>query len=231
MIDSENDNSTSNVGALQITNMTAVLPGIQMIIINHMLKSGDYIYVQNAQGVVLNGMAIYEVIYVDPNTITAIYPSVLNTHPTFTGTYTGGGTAARVSNYNLYSKQWNPYDKDGQNVYVAKIDFAVIKTASGEVTVDYSPSSTPLSTIGSGEVGSIQGTSVLETYPYPASLYPLEKFQNRLWHPLYFQTDGECIQINIYMSPLQICTPAIAFSDFELEGICLHTRPVSNRLQ
>ena len=77
----------------------------------------------------------------------------------------------------------------------------------------------------------IMGTSVLETSPYPAYLYPLEQSQDRLWHPIYFQTDGECIQINIYMSPQQICNPDIAFSDFEIEGMVLHTQPVSYRLQ
>lgn len=234
------DNNGRNAGVLQITAMVQAANGITMTIYNHMLISGDYIYVEFEQGVVLNGFGIYIVLYIDQNTILAYYPiEVVNstsppTYPTFTGTYTGGGTVARVSNYKMYSKQWNPYDKDGSNVYVAKIDFNVTKTTSGQVTVDYSPSSTPLSSITEGKAtASILGTSVLETTPF--TLYPLESQQERLWHPVYFQSEGECIQIKIYMSPLQMCVPLVgltpaSFDDFEINGLVLNTAKVG-RLQ
>ena len=253
-IDTESENATRGAGVLQITTMTAVANGIQMTIYNHMFgvddNNGDYIYVENAEGTggfALNGFRIYSVIYVDQNTIIATYPeSVYETYgytPTFTGTYKGGGTAARVSNYNLYSKQWNPYDKDGTNVYIAKIDFAVIATpvaiydtpngmitTGGQFMVNYSPSSTPLDSIAAGMASNaLMGTGTLETTPY--ALYPLEAFQNRLWHPVYLQTEGECVQINIYLSPLQICTPAIAFADFQIEGLVLYSKKTSDRFQ
>jgi len=252
LIEPDSEIATRAVGVLQITNMVAAANGITMTIYNHMLDNGDYIYVENAVGTggfALAGFNIYEVIYMDANKIVATYPAAVfqayGYNPTIVGTYSGGGTAARVSNYNLYSKQWNPYDKDGSNVYVAKIDFAVIKTPNvtfttpggvytvgGAVTVDYSPSSTPLSTLEDAQAsGAITGNGILETTPYPANLYPLEQMQNRLWHPIYFQSDGECIQINIFMSPLQICTPATAFADFEIEGLILYTMKTSNRLQ
>jgi hypothetical protein len=227
ILDSE---ATANARVLYITNMAAAANGITMTIYDHMLKTGDYIYVKNARGVTLNGNNIYVVRFVDKNTIVAFYPAELNINATITGTYAGGGTAGRVSNYNLYSKQWNPYDNKGMNVYVAKIDFAVLKTDYGQVMVDYSPSSTPMSTLtDAAATQSLTGTGVLETSPY--TLYPLEQQQSRLWHPVYFQSDGECIQINIYMSPIQICDPRVAFEDFELEAIVLHTKIASSRLQ
>ncbi len=249
----DSEEESRNAGVLQITNMTAVANGIQLTIYNHMLDVNpggtEYIYIENAQGVILSGFQIYEVIYVDQNTVIASYPSeVVNAYgyfPTFTGTYTGGGTAARVSNYRLESKQWNPYDKDGRNVYIAKIDFAVLRTTKttivtpggayevgGEVVVNYSPSSSALNTLRAAEiVHTIMGTGILETSPYPANLYPLEQIQNRLWHPVYLQVDGECIQIQIYMNPLQICTPKTAFADLQIEGLILNTKAVSSRLQ
>jgi len=73
------------------------------------------------------------------------------------------------------------------------------------------------------------GNGVLETRPY--ALYPFEQVQDRLWHPVYFQTDGQTIQIFIYMSEDQITDTSIAWSDFELEGLVLHTMPTSARLQ
>ncbi|MGH3054169.1 MAG: hypothetical protein ACRDL7_04230 [Gaiellaceae bacterium] len=227
--------------------MSLVAPGIEMVIYNHSLQSGDYILVEYARGdidftlpgnnVNIPGSNIYIVQYVDQNTIIAFYPESVVEQPggvaaTFTGNYLGGGTAARVSNYNLYSKQWNPYDKDGRNVYIAKIDFGVIRTPTGQVTVDYSSSSTDLSSLTEGLAqNSIMGTGVLETSPYDPALYPLEQFQNRLWHPVYLQIDGECIQINIYMSEVQMCNPEISLKDFQIEGIILHTKAVSYRLQ
>ena len=184
LVESESEVSTRDVGVLQITQMQTTSYGIQATVYNHMLSGGDYVYMENAQGVVLEGFAIYEVIYIDANTIGLTYPAqVFEAYgylPTYTGSYLGGGTLARVPNYNLQSKQWNPYDKDGSNVYVAKIDFAVIKTdqlgyvtpggnytVGGAVTVDYSPSSTPLSTVKDATAsGAITGTGVLETTPY-----------------------------------------------------------------
>lgn len=232
IIDTDTSATPRNAGVLQVTQMTQPGNGIEVTVYNHMVQTGEFVYLENAQGVVLNGNAIYIAIYVDQNTLTLIYPPELHIPSTFTGTYTGGGTLARVSNYNMYSKQWNPYDKDGQNVYLAKIDFGVLATATGEVTIDYSPSSTQLSSVNEGEgTNTLMGTSVLETHPYPANLYPLEQLQNRLWHPIYFQTDGECIQINIYMSDAQMCNPAISLVDFEIEGMVLHTKRVSTRLQ
>jgi len=150
----------------------------------------------------------------------------------FTGIYAGGGTAARVSNIQMLSKQWNPYVDKSRDVYLAKIDFGVQKTAAGQVTVDYYPSATELSMLQEGaDTGALQGTGVLETSPYNPIYYPLEQQQNRLWHPIYFQTEGECIQILIYMSPTQMGTPAISLSDFELEGMILHTSSTTSRLQ
>jgi hypothetical protein len=243
VIDIDSEEVTTNASALQITNMTNVAGGIQMKIYNHMLdadiNNNDYIYVSNGQGTggfTMPGDNIYEVQYVDANTIVAFYPPELveqtGVPATFTGTYTGGAVAKRVSNPNMYSKQWNPYDKDGRNVYVAKIDFGVINTLVGEVTVNYSPSSTPLNALTEAQdTNTIMGTGVLETGPYPNNFYPLEAFQNRLWHPIYLQVDGECIQINITMSPIQICTQSSAFADFQIEGMILHTTPTSARLQ
>lgn len=217
-----------NAPVMEITNITAVSATVvQLVVINHMLAEGDYVLLENSQGVTnLNGgiFPVFKVI--DINTIT------IASGQSIIGFYTGGGTLTRVSNINILSKQWNPYDKKGQNVYLSKIDFAVQKTASGQITVDYFPSSTELSMVNEGtQNGAIIGTNVLETSPYDPLLYPLEEQQTRLWHSVYFQTEGECIQLNMYMSPFQIVQPTIALSDFELEGIVLLTMPVSTRLQ
>lgn len=220
-----------NARYLQISAVTQMGPFANLTIIDHTLNDDDYIAIENLQGVTFTnpqsdtpGSYIFQVAFIDTNTVAVL--------STFTGVYTGGGTASRVSNFNFQSKQWNPYVNKGQNVYLARIDFGVQATDAGQVVVDYYPSATELSMVDEGTVtGAIMGNNVLETSPYDPIYYPLEQEQERLWHPVYFQTEGECIQLAIYMNKQQITNPLIAFEDFELEGLVLHTMSVSTRLQ
>lgn len=216
-----------NAGTMTLTNIAVSGTGVNLTIIDHTLNPGDYIYIANAQGITgLNGN-IYKVqTVVDVN-------RVLINPATFTGTYTGGGTIERVSLITIQSKQWNPYVDKSRDVYLAKIDFGVQATGGGEVTVDYFPSATDnfsmINQGGPAGTNMLMGDNTLSTAPYPT--VPLEQEQERLWHPVYFQTEGECIQIQISLSDAQIRTPLIAFSDFELEGMVLFTMPTTQRLQ
>jgi hypothetical protein len=75
----------------------------------------------------------------------------------------------------------------------------------------------------------LMGNNVLETSPY--ALVPLENVSDLLWHPIYFQTDGQFVQINIALSDAQMLDPDTALSEFELEGLILHTQRTGSRLQ
>lgn len=218
----------SNATVMTITNMANSGNNLLLTIVDHTLDVGEYIAIENAQGVTGVNSNIYTVLqFVSTNQVLVGNPSQTTN---ITGTYTGGGVVRRVSNIQILSKQWNPYVQEGRNVYVAKIDFGVMKTSAGQVTVDYYPSATELSMLTAGTATNmIMGTGVLETSPYAD--VPLETEQNRLWHPVYLQSDGECIQILISMSPTQIINPQIAYSPFELEGLVLHTMRTSSRLQ
>jgi hypothetical protein len=219
-----------NAPALQITNITYNSTTITLTIVNHNITTAlidSYILIENVQGIANINGNIYQVQTVpDMNTIT-VSNNPLNP---VSGTYLGAGTISYVSQISISSKQWNPYVEEDRNVYLAKIDFAVQRTVYGQITVDYSPSSTSLSMIQQGNAsGAIMGNNILETSPY--ALAPLEQFQDRLWHPIYFQSDGECIQINMYLSNAQMCNPNIALEDFELEAITLFTQKTSARMQ
>lgn len=213
----------SNAQSLPITNILTT-PATQLTIINHTLNVNDYLYIQGAQGITgLNNTIVKVLSIVNANTIN------IGNVP-FTGVYTGAGTAARVSNIDIWSKQWNPYVEKGRNVYVAKIDFGVVRTTAGQVTVDYYSSAADLALVNEAEeTGAILGNNVLETSAY--TTVPYELVQDRLWHPVYFQGDGECIQIRIYMSDNQMRQTAVAFSLFELEAVILNTMPSASRLQ
>lgn len=205
--------------AMQITNATYTGNTMTLAITDHTLAQDDYISIPTLNGITISGTGIYKVVSTDDyNTV-----EVDITGQIVTGVYTGGSYAARVSQIDIISKQWNPYLKTGENFTLAKIDFCVASTASGEITADYYPSSSGLSMQGEAIwTSSILGTSILETSPYV--LYPLESEQDTLWHPIYFQTQGTGITLRLYLDGDQLMNPAIAFSDFELQGIILNTK-------
>lgn len=214
-----------NAGVMQISNATAIGSTITLSIVDHTLNNGDYIYIENASSVPgING-SIFSV-----TNLTPFDANKVTIQGSLGGTYAGGGTAARVSNIKIQSKQLNPYVSKGRNVYLAKVDFCVLRTSFGEITVFYSASSSELDMVQEAEnSGCILGNSILETEAY--TTVPFEKTQVRLWHPIYFQTEGEFIQFLLQFSDDQIRTPVIALSDFQLEGMIWHTMPTSSRLQ
>lgn len=221
-----------NVGAMQITNLTYPSIGIvQLVLVDHTLAVNDFITIENTSGAtitVANPPGIYQVTnIVDANTVQVSDPNL-----TIAGVYTGGGTSARVSIIDMWSKQWNPYIGSDRNVFIQRIDFGITRTSSGQITVDYYPSSTELSLIkdgGPSGTNALIGNNILETSPY--SLLPLEKFQDLLWHPVYFQSDGTMIQIRMYFTPDQMINSLISQDFFELQGLVLYTQPTTSRLQ
>lgn len=224
-----------NEGTRQISRIV----GSTLTIIDHMFQVGQYVALETIGGIATPQL-IYEVSAANftANTITV--------HPALpAGTYTGGGTAALVSNIAIQSKQWNPYVSQDRNFYLAKIDFAVERTDLGEVTVLVSTNSTSLDLFEAGlpaGSGAAVSTGALETHAYfvlplvvrPDGEFlqdPYEEKQDRLWHPIYFQSDGQCVQILINMSPAQLLNDEIAWSDFQLEGMALYTVATSSRQQ
>jgi len=238
------DDISRNAASLTITNMAFAASGIvTLTIYNHNLSATavetpndmDYIYLENITGsapviAALNNTIFQVWTVVNANTIT------INTFGLLTsGTFTGG-TAARVSNVQIMTKQFNPYVDQDRNVFIHRIDFLVqnVEAAqngqTAQITVDYFPSSSDVSMIATGvESTSIMGTSVLETSPY--ALYPLEVYQETLTHPVYFQTTGTFVQFSLYFNNFQMLTPEIAFADFELQGFVMYTKPTAARLQ
>ncbi len=221
--------ASTNCPALSITTISNTGSSVTITSYNHNLVVNDWIQIASvvsASGFMssaLNGN-IYQVLVATTNTFT------INVTPIYsTDTYAGGGTIQRVSQVDILTKQYNPFVNKGVNVTIGKVDFLVEKTDTGSVTVDYWPSSSEVSLVQDGaSTGAIMGTSVLETTPYP--LYPLEATQERLWHPLYFGTDGECIQFRIYYTNDQMTDPNVVFEDFQLHAMALYAQATS-RLQ
>lgn len=240
-----NVEETRNAPALSITNMTFAATGlVTLTMMDHNLSAvftnndydDDFILIENVVGdaptmTAFNGniFIVYDVI--DKDTV-----RVQGFDPIVSGAYYGAGTAARVSNVQLTTKNFNPYVDQGVGVFVAKADFAVQKTGSivdgvvvggGEITVDYTTSMSPLGMLGqSVQSGSALGDSILETRPYNPNLYPFEQSQRLLWHQIYFQAGGDFLQMNMYFDRIQMQTPNISLVPFEIEAITIHTQPL-----
>lgn len=215
------DGEDRNAPVLSITNLSVSSGITTLTVIDHTIEVDDYILIENAQGVTGLNNAIYQVQSIDPaaNTLTIIASP--------TGNYTGGGSISRVSQIDILTKQFNPYDKQDRNVYIAKVNFAVVPTYAGQIMVDYYPSASEYSMVQNSST--LMGTNVLETSPY--ATVPFEAVQNRLWHPVYFGSDGECIQLRLYLNDAMMKNISIALADFELDALILYTQPTTYRMQ
>jgi hypothetical protein len=218
----------TNAPVLQITNV--FLTGIitTLTVIEHNLRNEDYIFIQDAiwsdSSNGLNNQIFQVTNVIDANTF-EIGPVAL-----FTGTYMGGGLIARVSQISITTKEYNFYAKQGRNNYVSKVDFMVDNTPASQIQVDFyvSTSVTPLLQDSLGN-GVLLGTGTLDMFAYPD--IPLEADAVRLWHPVYFQADGEVIQLQLIFNDAQMRDINIMQSGFALHAMCIYAQPTSYRFQ
>jgi hypothetical protein len=198
---------------------------VDLTVENHSFIVGEFIHIENCVGETgLNGN-IYKIIDIpDINTITIEQAGIVPAN------YDGGGLIERVSKINILTKQYNFYADKGQDAYVERVEFMVDKTDAGAITVAYYPSSSTSDMVTDGtSTGAILGTSVLETSPY--TLQPLEATQTRVWHPVYFQTEGNVFQMQLYWTDAQMLDNDISrLSDFQLHAMLFVAQPISNRL-
>jgi hypothetical protein len=216
-----------NSQSLQINNMD--ISGAyftELKVTNHNLSVGDFVKIEDAQGVTQFNDLIFRVYSVTDNGTFHID----NNGITPTGTYTGAGTLTRVTPIDFKTKQFNFFANSGRNTYVQRVDFLVDRTENGECTVDFGISSSPYGQVFAGTLTNSKiGTYVLETRPY--ALAPFENQQDRLWHPVYFQADGEYVQFFFSLSDSQALDVEIAEADFQLHAMVIHAQPTSYRLQ
>lgn len=232
---------TINAAVLQITNITSVATITTLTVIQHNIQLEDgasnptYIYIQQAGwsnvSDSLNDQIFQVIAVIDENTI-QIGPDA-----PFTGTYTGGGLISRVSNISIKTKEYNFYAQQGRNAYVSKVDFMVDRTAAGQTQVDFyvSTALTPLQE-DSEEARIALGTGTLDTFAYTAANgvpapIPFEETAVRLWHPVYFDADGEVVQLQLVMNDAQMRNTEIRKCGFALHAMCIYAQATSYRFQ
>ena len=241
---------TTNAAVIQITNIVVGVGNVVTITaINHNLRDGDFIYIQDVTGTgnlnLLNNK-IFKVM-VDltlPNTFTFVYQDQAGN--ILAGNYNGAGVFARVSQISILTKEYNFYAKQGRNNYVSKIDFMVDTTAllaqcSLDVNFFVSTSTAPLlqDSLPVTGNGANMGLGTLDTFPYPT--IPFEANTARVVHPVYIQADGEFVQLQITMNDQQMMTvipegdgvsfTGPTFVDFQMHFMCIYAQPTSFRFQ
>jgi hypothetical protein len=225
----------TNAPVLQITNITLTGTITTLTIIQHNLRDEDYVYIQGStwsdSSNSLNNQIFQVIDVIDPDTV-EIGPVA-----PFTGTYIGGGLISRVSQISIRTKEYNFYAKEGRNAYISKVDFMIDKTDAGQIQVDFyvSTAVTPLLEDSQGN-GVLLGTGTLDTFAYTAlngtaSPVPFEATAVRLWHPVYFQADGEVVQFQLVLNDAQMRDINIRVSGFALHAMCIYAQPTSYRFQ
>ena len=214
-------NLPRNSMSLQITNITQGIGFVTLTVINHNFNTrSPYIFINNITPGPLVGPGfnnlnntIQEVVYVDKDTIrinTNLAPVV--------NPYRGGGTIERVSQMEIKTKEYNFNMDSDERWFIPWVDFYVDRTASGQITVDYITSTSTAPVVqDSIASGAILGTNILETSPYPSK--PSEALQDRFYHRVYFQQDGEVVQLHFYMSNEQMLSLSSITNGFELNAM------------
>ena len=220
----------TNAPVLQITNAVSSAGSTTLTVTEHNLNYGEYIFIQGATwSDASNGLnnQIFQVLNViDINTFVIVVPAITPV----TGTYIGGGLIARVSQIAITTKEYNFYAKDGRNAAISKIDFMVDTTASGQIQVNFFTSTSVVPLLQESQAnGVLLGTGNLDTYAYPD--IPFESDTTRIWHPVYFQANGEVVQFQLILNDTQMRNVAIMECDFALHAMCIYSTPTSYRFQ
>ncbi len=207
----DTDNNT-NSQSLQITDM---IPPDILKITDHNLSFVDFIRLEEFQGTIdLDEGVIVKVKKVeDTNTIT------IDTN--FTGVYTGGGKARRISNFNILTKQYNPGTPVGIQFRFPYIDFLLDITTKGQLTVNYLiDASKGTNVTDNTPPGTLLGNNILFTKF--EQLFGDQKNSIYTWHRFYVQAAGQFIQLQLTMSEEQIKDFEISASGFAMQAMLLN---------
>ena len=206
-----------NAPSLPVANVSISGDVATLTITDHNLTDGSYIEFVDSN-ITFSSDGIFKVKVVDSDTISI-------TDSSFSGTYLGGGYCKLVSVIEAQTKEFNPYIKTGDSIYLPKVSFCVINTTDGELFIDYEVDNTDyvLSSLAT-DSGAALGTSVLEMHAYDG--YPFEKIKKRLWRDVYIQAKGDSVSLIITLKEDQILNKSVVYSNMEIQGILLYSMRV-----
>lgn len=208
------NDSPSNAGVMTLANVANGL----CTVTDHNLKSDDFVYLEDD----VLGSDVYKVTRVTSDTF--YLQDVNNNYPV--GAYVGGGTLSLVSRVKILSAEWNPYIKNGNDVYLSRVDFCVKNNPAAEMIINYTSDTATLDLVDQGLISnSILGTSILEMHRYTTEpLYV--NYKKILWRTVYLQSSGSSMSIFMTYSDSHMFDRNISQSPFEIQAIMLYTDKV-----
>ncbi|MDX1532854.1 MAG: hypothetical protein R3230_01455 [Nitrosopumilaceae archaeon] len=214
-------NTYSNAQSLQISNIAIAANVITLTIYDHNLTETDYIYINNVQGdqtlTNLNNKIFAVNGVTNDNTLTIVADNIA-------GTYNGAGTVARVSPITLTTKEFNFYNKIGQNILVQEVQFYLDKTVNGSITFGMEPSSSEFDLINQAELtGALLGSNVLSSVPLAD--VPFESQQIQLWRNVFPNIEGQNVAITLKEDVPLLLDPTVTFTNFQLHAILFKVSP------
>lgn len=216
------NNNNTNAQSLSITDVINFAGHQSDIIVeDHNLSVGDFVYINNCTGITNINNAIFRVHSV-ANERTF---RVLTANP-IVGFYDGGGTIAIVSKPFVLSKRYNFYTSSGKKSQLLRTDFLIDTVENGELTFEYhtSFSNRPLQA-DAQLTGTALGASILDMKPIAGS-YEVE--QEKIWRSIYPFAEGDTVQYELTLTDNQMRTNNIAESDIVIHAIMFHVRPTDD---
>ena len=208
-----------NAPSLQITDIVDAAGVVTITSINHNLKSGDWIFIEDCVGITeLNGEN-FRVNTIDADSFT------IDESPVVSGTYAGGGIIILVSKIDIKTKRFNFYTNVGAKTSIEKTDFLVDKIDNGAITVDYLAGFSGISLRDDGiATGAILGNGILSLEPYAMNTCELN--QDKFWHSVFLQAQGDTVQLRLYWSYEQMKNVDLTTSGFTLHAILIDASKV-----
>jgi hypothetical protein len=221
---------TSNARVMTVTDFVydPVTRQVTVTVMNNNLMESEFVKLYDLTGVVFNAddKGIYKATQITTNTFK------LNDCSIDTCAYTGGGTAARVSEVSIKTKQFNFFTDSGRNFRIQQIDF-LVKRSSGRLAVDFYTDTASLNMAKEAIANQI----TLGTKPYeidlggrPGVTY-LDNIRDMVWRTVYFNADGNFIQLYLRLDSDMMRSNADAFSAIEIEAIMIHAKPTGRIME
>ena len=185
---------------------------IDLKIYNHQLFDILSIRIEGSLLPDLNGS--YNIVIIDADTIR------IENDTSVVGNYLGDGSIAVIDKISIRTKQFNPYMKKGFGTLITKINVNLNRTDN----------------IGVISVYGLPNNSITEIIPINFYLgsrkllstgqIPIEFSQDRVWHHVYTQTQGESVALLFTFSNDELLDDISPYQQFTINAIMLYTEPV-----
>ena len=169
---------------------------------NHCLDSGDYLQITGVIGgtATLNGTIVQILQIVDANNFNI-------DGPVPSGSYLGGGVYARLSNFNILSKQFPVFWTQDRKARIGTQRFLMDNSQTGQITVSIYGSQNSDVPMNSKAINPyIIYTNAMNTGPEdPEDTYAVS--QQQIWHRVSNSFIGDSVQIGFTLSDAQMRNP------------------------